>query len=68
MIAQEIQKVIPQAVAHAPFDVDVVEGIEVSRSGENYLTVLPDKIIPVLIQAIKQLDERLTAIEDKLNQ
>ena len=68
VIAQEIQKVIPQAVAPAPFDVDVVEGIEVSRSGENYLTVLPDKIIPVLIQAIKQLDERLTAIEDKLNQ
>jgi hypothetical protein len=68
VIAQEIQKVIPQAVAPAPFDTDIIEGIEVSRSGENYLTVLPDKIIPVLIQAIKQLDERLSAIEDKLNQ
>lgn len=66
VIAQEIQKVIPQAVAPAPFDTDVIDGKKVSKSGENYLTVLPDKIIPVLIEAIKKLDERLSAIEQRL--
>ena len=44
----------------------VVDGKVTSKSGENYLTVLPDKIIPVLIQAIKQLDERLSAIEERI--
>jgi hypothetical protein len=68
VLAQEIQQVIPQAVAPAPFDTDFVDGKPISKSGENYLTVLPDKIIPVLIEAIKKLDERLSAIEDKLNQ
>lgn len=66
VIAQEIQKVIPQAVAPAPFDTDFVDGKIISKSGENYLTVLPDKIIPVLIEAIKKLDERLSAIEQRL--
>jgi len=66
VIAQEIQKVIPQAIAPAPFDIKVVDGKVTSKSGENYLTVLPDKIIPVLIQAIKQLDERLSAIEERI--
>ena len=42
VIAQEVQAVIPDAAVPAPFDND-------------YLTVKHDKIIPVLIEAIKEL-------------
>jgi hypothetical protein len=59
VIAQEIQKVIPEAVDFAPFDYQ--EGK--SKSGENYLTVKYEKIVPLLIESIKELKAELdTAI------
>jgi len=50
VIAQEVQKVIPDAVVPAPFD-------------EKYLTVKHEKIIPVLIQAIKELNAKVDQLE-----
>jgi hypothetical protein len=55
VIAQEIQAVLPQAVDYAPFDRDD-EGN--SKSGENYLTVKYEKIVPLLIEAIKELSQQ----------
>lgn len=52
VIAQEIQKVLPEAVVPAPFDLDKDNN---SISKENYLTVQYEKIVPLLIEAIKQL-------------
>jgi hypothetical protein len=52
VIAQEIQSVLPDAVTLAPFDIDS-EGN--SKSGENYLTVYYEKLIPLLIEGIKEL-------------
>ena len=58
VFAQEIQAVLPEAIRLAPFDND---GHDNSISGENYLTVQYDKIVPLLIEAIKdqqnQIDE-----------
>jgi len=53
VLAQEIEKIMPECVAPAPFDIDD-EGK--SRSGENYLTVKYDRLVPLLIQAIKELE------------
>ena len=61
LIAQELQEVMPDAVVPAPFDHDNNGSI----SGENYLTVKPEKIIPVLIEAIK---EQQTQIEGQQKQ
>jgi hypothetical protein len=56
VIAQDVEAVLPEAVKPAPFDnIQLQEGIEISKSGENYKTVQYEKIVPLLIEAIKEL-------------
>jgi hypothetical protein len=62
VIAQEIQSVLPQVVRLAPFDSDS-DGH--SKSGENYLTVQYEKIIPLLIQAIKELHAEVEELKKR---
>jgi hypothetical protein len=61
VIAQEIQKIIPEAIDFAPFDYQ--NGT--SKSGENYLTVKYEKIIPLLIESIKELKAELDTYTGK---
>ncbi len=51
VIAQEVQAVIPDAAVPAPFD-------------EEYLTVKHEKIIPVLIEAIKELKAEIEELKN----
>jgi hypothetical protein len=55
VIAQEVQAVLPQAIDFAPFDRD---DNQQSKSGENYLTVQYEKIVPLLIESIKELNTK----------
>ena len=52
LLAQDVQQAQPEAVKPAPFDI-AEDGS--SRSGENYLTVQYDKLVPLLVEAIKEL-------------
>ena len=58
--AQEVQKVQPEAVKLAPFD---VSDDGTSKSGENYLTVQYDKLVPLLIEAIKELKAEIDLLK-----
>ena len=64
VIAQEVEAVLPQAVRPAPFDDD---GEGNSKSGENYLTVQYEKIVPLLIEAIKEQQSTIVALEERIN-
>lgn len=64
VIAQEIQDVLPEAVRPAPFDTDE-EGN--SRSGDNYLTVQYEKIVPLLIEAIKEQQQQIEELKQLIN-
>ena len=59
VLAQDVLKVLPEAVKPAPFDIMLYENEEVSRSGENYMTVQYEKIVPLLIEAIKELNNQI---------
>jgi hypothetical protein len=65
--AQEIQSVLPEAVFLAPFDVDSFDDNK-SKSGENYLTVQYDKIIPLLIEGIKELKAQNDDLQSQINE
>ena len=65
VFAQEVQAVLPEIVAPAPFDTDNNTGE--SKSGEDYLTVRYEKLTPLLIEAVKELTSRIEHIEEVLN-
>jgi hypothetical protein len=52
-IAQEVQSILPEIVKQAPFD--TIEHTNESKSGENYLTIQYEKIVPLLVECIKEL-------------
>lgn len=59
VIAQDVERVLPEAVKPAPFDIMLFENTEISRSGENYKTVQYEKLVPLLIEAIKELNNEI---------
>ena len=74
VIAQDVEAVLPLIVKPAPFDTytnTTDEGDEetkettevVSRSGENYKTVEYEKLVPLLIESIKELEARIKTLE-----
>jgi len=52
LIAQEIEKVLPEAV---------------TERENGYLAVRYEKIVPLLVEAIKELSQKVEALENKLN-
>jgi hypothetical protein len=65
VLAQDVEKVLPEAVKPAPFDIMLFENTEVSRSGENYKTVQYEKLVPLLIEAIKELNKEVQQLKGK---
>ena len=66
--AQQVRKVQPEVVRIAPFDADG----EGSKSGEDYITVQYERLVPLLIEALKEerkareaLEERIKLLEQK---
>lgn len=60
--AQDVQRVQPEAVQPAPFDTNS-DGSSIS--GENYLTVQYEKLIPLIVEAIKELKQQVDDLKVK---
>jgi hypothetical protein len=58
--AQEVNAIMPEVIAPAPFDMDAENK---SKSGENYMTVRYEKLVPLLIEAIKELKAEVEALK-----
>ncbi len=67
LIAQEVQEVLPQAAVLAPFDSQVNQNGDISsKSGENYLTIQYERLIPLLIEAIKEQQNQINNLKTEL--
>jgi hypothetical protein len=64
--AQEVQKHLPEIVRGAAFDVDHDDPNHGSKSGENYLTVDYSRMVPLLIEAIKEQQAHINRLEEKI--
>ena len=65
--AAEVNNVLPEATCLAPFDSKMDENNNlVSKSGDNYLTVKYERITALLVEAIKDLDNKVSLIESAL--
>ena len=60
VLAQEVEAVLPEVVVPAPFDI-ADDGT--SKSGENYKTVKYEKIVSLLIEAIKELSTQVESMK-----
>lgn len=60
LYAQDVKRAQPQAVKPAPFDI-AEDGS--SKSGENYLTVQYDKLVPLLVEGIKELRKEIKKLK-----
>jgi hypothetical protein len=58
--AQDVNLVLPEAVHLAPFDTDETGN---SKSGDHFLTIQYEKLVPLLIEAIKELENRVIELE-----
>jgi hypothetical protein len=65
VFAQDVETVLPEAIQRAPFDNDGNDG---SKSGCNYLTVQYEKLVPLLIEGIKELTKKVETLEETINQ
>jgi len=64
--AQDVKRVQPEVVKPAPFDIaQRDDGTEYSKSGENYLTVDYEKLIPLLVEGIKELRKEINQLRGK---
>lgn len=61
--AQEVQEVLPEVVKLAPFDVG---NDGKSKSGEDYLTVDYAKLVPLLIEGIKELRAEVNELKKQI--
>jgi len=67
-IAQDIQSVLPEIIKPAPFDIEMDESITdkvvyKSKTGENYLTIQYEKIVPLLVECIKELKSEIEELK-----
>jgi hypothetical protein len=69
VLAQEVEAVLPEAVEIAPFDYDwKAEDGSHSKSGEKYLTVKYEKLVPLLIEAMKEQQSQIEAQQKQIDQ
>ena len=68
--AQQVNKYYPELVSIAPFDRKYDENIKdiISKSGQKYLTLNYERLVPILLQGIKELNDKNIKLENELTE
>lgn len=65
LVAQQVQETLPEVIKQAPIDMDAYGG---SKSGEDYITVDYERVVPMLVAGIKELTAELEAVKLQLEE
>lgn len=69
--AQQVKEEFPQLIDLAPFDSEAVPADQgggwVSKSGQNYMTVNYQRMVPVLIAALNEQDKELASLREQVS-
>jgi hypothetical protein len=65
LFADEVEAVLPEATRPAPFDQDENGN---SKSGENYKTIQYEKLVPLLVEAIKEQQVTIDSLKTELEE
>jgi hypothetical protein len=62
--AQDVNRFVPEVISLAPVDIcrDANNDL-VSKSGSNYLTINYERLIPILVESIKELNMQITHLK-----
>ena len=63
--AQSVKEVCPEVIDRAPFDIETHEtdGTQTSKTGEDYMTVNYGRLVPLLIESIKELKAEIEELK-----
>jgi hypothetical protein len=68
--AQQVKEVLPELIDLAPFDAEAVPVIEgggwKSKSGQEYMTVNYQRMVPVLVEALKEQDRLMAKLQEQV--
>ena len=64
LFADEVEAILPEATRPAPFDLDENGN---SKTGENYRTIQYEKLVPLLIEAIKEQQQQIAQLSEIVN-
>ena len=56
LIAQDVEKVLPEVIRQSPIG---------KNEGEDYKTIWYDKLVPLLVEAIKELSDKVDKLEEQ---
>jgi len=62
--AQQVQKVLPEIVTFAPADRQDGK----SKTGEDYLTIHYDKLVPLLVEGIKEQQQTIQKLQEEVKE
>ena len=66
LLASNVESVQPEVIKPAPFDLVKDEnGNDISKSGQNYKTVQYERLVPLLVEAIKELKKEVEELKAK---
>ena len=71
LYAQDVHKVLPEATTLAPLDREYLneDNSEFeSKSGENYMSIRDEQVIPLLVEAIKELTSKVEKLEEQIRE
>jgi hypothetical protein len=67
--AQEVKEILPEVIRLAPFDMgdkNELTGYPESKTGENYMTLLYDKMAPLIVAALKEEVQKREDLEKEV--